>query len=272
VAQEKKVPGGSQSRDGGGRVKRISRWSALLLAVLLTCQFPLRAGFGNNFVYGQLKYPGAWDPYPEAHQRILQMVRTMTNIPVSPDRNVVTLGDPAIFETPFLLIKGNGAFDLSADEKIRLKEYIDRGGFVFADDTLADYEGAFGKSIKRLMSELFPDKAFQRLPLDHAVYRSFFLLRSVAGRRISENFMEGLDVGSSGLAGGRTAVIYCPNDLLGAWMQDNLGHYVFPCEPGGESQRWNSFKLMINVIYFSLTGTYKKDAIHQPFIEKKLEF
>ena len=41
-------------------------------------------------------------------------------------------------------------------------------------------------------------------------------------------------------------------------------------EPGGEAQRWESIKLTLNVIYFSLTGTYKKDAIHQPFIEMKL--
>jgi hypothetical protein len=57
---------------------------------------------------------------------------------------------------------------------------------------------------------------------------------------------------------------------MGAWIKDNLGQYVYSCEPGGEAQRWESFKLALNVVYFSLTGTYKKDAIHQPFIEKKL--
>jgi len=55
-------------------------------------------------------------------------------------------------------------------------------------------------------------------------------------------------------------------------MKDHLGKYVYSCEPGGEAQRWETFKLTINLIYFSITGTYKKDAIHQPFIEKKLRY
>lgn len=228
------------------------------------------AGTGNQFVFVQLKYNGAWDPYPSIHEPILQMVRSMTNIAFSPERRVVTLQDDSFFNAPFLIVAGNNSLPFSGADKIQLKQFIDRGGLVFFDDTLADPKGPFAQSVRLLMAELYPDKTFQRLGMDHALFRSFFLLRNVAGRRISQKYLEGLDV-STALGGeGRTAVIYCPNDLLGSWMKDRLGKYVSSCEPGGEPQRWESFKLTINLIYFSLTGTYKRDAIHQPFIEMKL--
>lgn len=256
----------------------IKKFAVAMLLMTLVAS-PIFPGTGNNFVYAQLKYDGAWDPYPNVHDRIFQMVKSLTNIPFEPERKVVTLSGPELFEQPFLLIKGNSELRFSKDEKLQLKEFIDRGGFVFIDDTVGDPKGPFAESVRRLMAELYPDRAFQKLPLDHALFRAFFLLRNVAGRRISEKYLEGLDVSASlegapeseGARGeGRTAVVYCPNDLLGAWVKDNLGKYTFSCEPGGETQRWEAFKLTINVIYFSLTGTYKKDAVHQPFIEMKL--
>jgi len=239
------------------------------LALIVACGLAF-AGSGNRFVYGQLKHDGAWDPYPGVHERVFDTLRSMTNIPYDPQRRDVNLTDAALFETPFLLVKGNSALHFSKEEKTRLRRYIDRGGFVIFDDTLADVRGPFAGSVRALMAELYPDRPFHKLPPDHAVYRSFFLLRNAAGRRISDRSLEGLDLGGDGGAQARTAALYCPNDMMGAWMRDNLGQYSFTCEPGGEGQRWETFKLTVNIIYLSLTGTYKKDAIHQPFIEMKL--
>jgi hypothetical protein len=227
-------------------------------------------GKGNQFVLSQLKHDGAWDPYPLAYEKIFQMIQQMTNIPFDANRKIVSLGDNEVFNSPFLFVKGNSRLNLSSQEKRNLKQFIDRGGFVFFDDTLADPQGEFSKSVRNLLQELYPSKNMYRLPVDHALYRSFFLLRNVSGRRISQKYLEGMDVDSAKGGETRTAVLYSSNDLLGAWMKDNFDHYVFECEPGGEPQRWESFKLTINIIYFSLTGTYKKDAVHQPFIEMKL--
>jgi len=241
---------------------------ALVLALVFLGS--VHAGEGNRFVFAQLKHKGAWDPYPTVHQAILKIVAQMTNIPHVKRRKDVSLTEPGLFEVPFLVIKGNSPLVLSKKEKQQLKKYIDRGGFVFIDDTLAEPNGPFADSIRSLMKELYPSERFHALPQDHAIFRAFFLLRKVAGRRVSSRVLEGLEVGGQGGGESRTAVVFCPNDLFGAWVKDNLGGYAYSCEPGGETQRWESFKLTINVIYFSITGTYKKDAVHQPFIERKL--
>lgn len=245
---------------------------AALACVLVFFTVLASAEQGNRFVYTQLKYNGNWDPYPTAHNGLFEMILNTTNIPLAKERRVVDLLNPNLFETTALVVKGNEKFSLSAREKTALKQFIDRGGFVFFDDTLGQSKGPFGESVRALLRELYPDRPLEKISSDHAVYRSFFLMRNVSGRRISEKFLEGLDIGGQGGGEERTAVIYSANDLLGAWVKDNFGQYVFSCEPGGEAQRWEAFKLMVNIVYFSITGTYKKDAIHQPFIERKLGF
>lgn len=250
----------------------MKRFILICILVFLGFTKPLMSGHGNRFVLSQLKYDGDWDPYPQIYGAIFDEIEKLTDIPVYREREIVTLNDDRHYEYPFLLVMGNSELRLTEEQKQRLRRFIDRGGFVFFDDSLADTAGPFGRSVKTLMEQLYPSRSFYFLPPDHAVYRSFFLLRKTAGRKMSRPAMEGLDIGGQGGGENRTAVIYCPNDLMGSWMKDNLGQYLFPCEPGGELQRWEAFKLTINVIYFSLTGTYKKDAVHQPFIEQKLGY
>jgi hypothetical protein len=238
--------------------------------LLLLIPSPSKAGVGDRFAYNQLQYQGLWDPYPEVADSVLEMIKSMTNINPLPERRVVRVSDPAFFESPFLLVKGSAELRFTADEKNRIKRFLDGGGFILFDDTLAHPKSPFSDSVRSLLKEIYPDRPFQRLSPDHAIFRSFFLLRNAAGRRMAQNFLEGIDVGGQGGGEGRTAVVLSVNDLLGAWARDPSGAYIHPCEPGGEPQRWDSFKLTLNLVYFSLTGTYKKDAIHQPFIEKKL--
>jgi hypothetical protein len=105
------------------------RWAIPVL--LLSLPVSLFAKNGNKFVLAQLEHEGAWDPYPGVDQRILQSIKQMTNIPFAPQRSRVSLDTDDVFEQPFLLIKGNSALSFNEGEKRRLKQFIDRGGFVF---------------------------------------------------------------------------------------------------------------------------------------------
>ena len=124
--------------------------------------------------------------------------------------------------------------------------------------------GSFDDSFRSEMKALFPEKSLAVIPRDHAVFPSFYLLRAVGGRRQARTTLEGLEVA------GRVAVIYSHSDILGACAKDLFGSFLFECVPGGEAQRWESENLMMNIILYSVTGTYKTDSIHKPFIEDKL--
>lgn len=222
---------------------------------------------GNRFVLAQLKTSASeteWDPYPLAARDVLSFLKQTTSIRAVSERRIVSLSDPALFQSPFILFSGSGQFSPNREEREALKRYLSAGGFLFVEDRSGESGGSFDHSFRAELKKMFPDKGLALLPREHAVYRSFYLLRSVGGRRLTRNYLEGLEIG------GRTALLYSQNDVLGAWAKDLLGNYLFSCSPGGEAQRWEAQKLMVNVILYSLTGTYKTDQIHLPFIEEKL--
>jgi hypothetical protein len=222
---------------------------------------------GNRFALAQLKIKGdqvQWDPYPFAARDILAFLQQTTSLKAVQERRIVALGDPMLFQSPFVIYSGSGKRSWSREEREILKKYLTGGGFLFVEDRAGEKGGSFDYSFRSELKTLFPEKTLAILPREHAVFRSFYLLRSVGGRKLTNNFLEGLDID------GRTALIYSQNDILGAWAKDLLGNFLFPCSPGGEAQRWESQKLMMNIILYSVTGTYKTDSIHIPFIEDKL--
>ncbi len=244
-------------------------WTTTVFGLLVVLGRPpaLCVELGNKFVLAQLKTKGdinAWDPYPLAALDILEFLSRTTSVESVSQRRVVSLDDPLLFETPFLIYSGWGQIAWSKKERDILKKYLSGGGFLFIEDRSGEKGGSFDYSLRVQIKELFPEKTLEILPREHAVYRAYYLLRSVGGRKLTNNYLEGVEVG------GRTALVYSQNDILGAWAKDLMGNYLFTCNPGGEAQRWESEKLMLNIILYSVTGTYKTDSIHTPFIEKKL--
>lgn len=246
------------------------RLGPLLLAVLPMAMGGGKTSFagavmpGNDFVYAQLKHDGDWDPHPGAWDHIAPFVRQNTSLSPSPERRVVAADDPRLFQSPFLALLGRGAVALSDRELDRLRAYLAGGGFLLVDCSDAERNGPFARSLLPALAGLFPGASWENLPRDHAVFRSFFLLRAAAGRRAADPDLKALKIQ------GRVAAVYCANDLHGAWARDPLGRPLYACEPGGETQRQEAMRGTLNILLFSVTGTYKTDAIHQPFIERKL--
>jgi len=234
------------------------------LAVVAAPAAPRAETTINRFVFVQLQHDGDWDPYPRVWEQAGAYLERTTSVTPWPQRQTLRLDDPRLFEAPFLLLAGRGAVNFSERELFQLRNYLSGGGMLFIDNTEAEKNSPFARSALALGERLFPGTTWETLPANHAVFRSFFLLRGAAGRRLADPSLKGLRVQD------RVAVVYSPNDVLGAWALDPLGKPLHPCEPGGEIQRADSFKLLINVFLFSLTGTYKTDAIHQPFLERKL--
>ena len=132
------------------------------------------------------------------------------------------------------------------------------------DDAAGRLASGFDASFRREAAKLVPGSPLVRLAADHSIFRSYYLLRSVQGRKIISPFLEGIHVAD------RTPLIYCRNDLGGAWMRNALGRWSFECVPGGESQRGAAFRLGVNMVLYALTINYKHDQVHAPFIRKRL--
>ncbi len=249
---------------------RRSFLSSGLLALASTLLFLRGRALGRapfpQFFFAQVKYRGGeWDPNPQFVEAITEELELRTSIDGEKERRVTTLRESDLFFYPFLYMAGKYEFEpFTPQERETLRRYLTFGGFLLAEDTLGAKGFGFDRAFRNEMKKVLPEQEMKRLPLEHSVYRSFYLLNSIGGRQRVNSYLEGITVDNW------TPVIYSQNDLAGAWARDKFGQWVNECLPGGESQRSSAFKTGINIIVYSLTGDYKKDVIHHPFIQKRL--
>ncbi len=220
----------------------------------------------DRFVFAQLRYQGGdWDPNPMAHGALVDEVMARTSVEAARERKVLTPGSREIFSHPFLYMAGRDAFEPFREaERENLRTFLESGGTLLADDSAGHAGGGFDAAFREDMKRLVPKRELRRLQSNHTVYRSFYLVRQVGGRRIVYPYLQGVQIGDV------TPVIYCRNDLGGAWEKDPAGNWVNTCEPGGESQRQEAFKLGVNTVLYALTANYKQDKIHLPFIKRRV--
>lgn len=225
-----------------------------------------RAKTNPQFFFAQIQYRGGeWDPNSQFAKPMAEELELRTSIKAFPERRVTTIADPDIFYYPFLYLAGKYDFDpFTAEEQQILRRLLAYGGFLLAEDVMGARGFGFDRVFRREIQKIFPNHPLRRLPPDHSVYQSFYLLDTIGGRQRVNPYLEGIVIDNW------TPVIYCQNDLAGAWAKDKFGKWINECVPGGELQRHAAFKAGINIIVYSLTGDYKKDIVHHPFIQRRL--
>lgn len=115
----------------------------------------------------RLQYDGGGDWYanPSSLPNLLAAIRQRTALPVEATEARVTLMDDRLWDYPFLHMTGHGNVKFSDEEVKRLREYLERGGFLHADDNYG-LDESFRREIKRV----FPDRELVDVPLSHPIY------------------------------------------------------------------------------------------------------
>ena len=106
--------------------------------------------------------------------------------------------------TPVLFLSGSDGLALTPDQERNLREYVNQGGFIFAEACCGDV--GFDRAFRSLMQKLFPDNSLRLLPSDHPVW--------YAEEKVDPQYLRplyGID------ACCRTSVVYCPQDLSCYW-------------------------------------------------------
>jgi hypothetical protein len=220
----------------------------------------------SRFNFCQIIYRGNWDPRPRASRRLLSSLDIRTSVRVSFDRKTLNIADPDLFLYPFLYLAGDREFDPFTDkERKRLRRFLRLGGTILIDDTSGEENSTFDTQIREEIREILPEYPLKQLPREHVIFKSFYLLHSASGRKMVKPYLEGVTFEDED----RTSIIYSRNDLGGAWSEDEFGRWQYECIPGGEAQRELAFRLGINIVVYVLTGNYKKDQIHTPFIRQR---
>lgn len=227
---------------------------------------PILAGAAgpSDLVVGQLKTSGNWNPRPNGIRRLLWEVAQRTSIEVVLDPAAIEPSDQAMFRHPFLYWGGSGAVSPFSDEAVRrVRRHITYGGTMLIDSADAEPGGLFDSAVRRELKRIFPRERLAQISNDHVIYKTFFLVDYQAGRTIRVPYLEGVSIEK------RMAVIYCQNDLSGAWSRDSFGRWEYEVTPGGERQREMAFRLGINLVMYAMCLDYKDDQVHVPFIVKR---
>ena len=152
---------------------------------------------GNRFGDG-----GGWGvDYPRADVNLTIRLSELTRTVVSrdaagePNHFVVRLTDEALFQCPFVMMTEVGAAYLDDEEAARLREYLLKGGFLWADDFWGSYAWEhWADQIRRVLPPAeFP---IVDLPADHPLFRTQFEIARVP-QIPSINFWMGSGGGTS---------------------------------------------------------------------------
>lgn len=221
----------------------------------------------SKFRFGQLLLGGAKaGPRPTALRRLAWEIDKRTSIAIELAPALVTPTSETLHETPFLYLAGERELELPSPAGIdALRRYLTFGGFLLIDSAEGTAGGAFDSTVRKLIAAIFPPptKALEVVSSEHVVYKSFYLLDRPLGRLALSPAMEGVTRDN------RLVAAYVTNDLGGAWARDDLGHYDFPCEPGGDRQRELAYRMGVNFAMYALCLDYKSDQVHVPVIMKR---
>lgn len=220
-------------------------------------------------VVGRLMYPSAggrrgfadwhygntgWtDDYPRGDRKLVQMLRRNTNINVRAVEQPVSLDDGNdIFYWPFLIAGMAQSWELSDAQAALLREYLERGGFLFCDSFFGEDSWYY---YEESMQRVFPDREIRDLTDDEIIFHVAFELPGMT--RVSiPHIREAL--GGFKMGGpphwrgvfddsGRLMVLIAHNNDVGdgwQWADD-------PRYPGDEANR--ALRIGSNVAVYALT-------------------
>lgn len=244
---------------------------SILLFVFIVFVLPIMAADPPavdppEFVFARLVYSsgargffgrgGTWaTDYPEADYKFMYGIKRLSGIRVQEEENPVPIMDPDLFEYPFVYAVEVGYMNLSMPEAERLREYLLRGGFLYADDFWGLDEW---QSFMWQMRKVFPDRVVEPLPLSHEVFHTFYDIDTVmqipvvrlgcAGGRTWEDPSD-TKPGIFGIKDdhGRLMVLITYNSDLGdawEWMDE-------PCYP--EKYSGQAYRMGLNFIIYAMT-------------------
>jgi hypothetical protein len=164
--------------------------------------------------------------------------------------------------------------DLGETAVHRINDYMERGGTILFDlrepsigASLYGRTSSAVQALRRLTRDLeMPPLA--PIPPDHVITKSFYLMQEFPGGYSGATLW--VEVTEGRVNDGVASVIIGSNDWTRAWAVTESGQPMFAVVPGGERQREMAYRFGVNLMMYVLTGNYKADQVHIPFILERL--
>jgi len=177
------------------------------------------------FTVGQVVHGGDWRPHKVAWAKVLEQLHQKAGLQAYSRALPISLDAESPFQAQMLYLTGVQDVALSREAKQKLRDYLARGGFLFAEAACGSER--FDRSFRKLVAELFPDEELRVLPVGHELYEAGEPLGAVRyspsvrqrDPELTRPVLEFIEVD------GRAVLVYSAYDLSSAID----GHPCFTC-------------------------------------------
>ncbi|MBI3440796.1 MAG: DUF4159 domain-containing protein [Proteobacteria bacterium] len=163
--------------------------------------------------------------------------------------------------------------ELSVAAARNIQNYLSQGGMIIFDTRDGQFGGSQdsatpGARQLRKLTQRIQIPELIVVPSDHILTRSFYLLDEFPGRYSGGKLW--VEKEPSPHHDSVTSVVIGDNDWAAAWSKDAGDQSRYEIEPGGERQREIAYRFGINLVMGALTGSYKADQVHVPYILERI--
>ena len=161
-----------------------------------------------------------------------------TAISTSRRFHAVKLASDELFGFPMVIMTGEGAFELTDEERENFVHYIRRGGFLLASASCSSQD--WERSFRKEMAIMFPDIPLAAIGMDHPIFHTVYDIHELEAGHQEPRPLEGISIG------GRLGVIYSQDGL-------NDTHHTEGCCCCGGNEIGNSIQINVNILAYALT-------------------
>lgn len=151
--------------------------------------------------------------------------------------HAVKLSSDEMYNFPLVIMTGEGAFELTAEERTNLKSFVERGGFVLASAGCSSPE--WDRSLRREITAVFAPLSLAALAMDHPLFHTVYDIDELKAKHGKPRPLEGITIN------GRLAIVYAQDGL------NDTAHTQGCCCCGG-NEIANAIQVNVNILAYAL--------------------
>lgn len=187
-----------------------------------------------NLIYGAGKTSVCFSP------QFLTELGDRTEIATHDKFVPVAMEAPELFEHPFVVMTGEGAFTLTDEQRANLREYLTQGGFMVASAGCSNTRWA--NSFTAEIEQLFPDAPLKELDLSHPIFHTVHDIDALDCKKSNgQATLYGLELD------GKIALVFSSDGL------NDTGNAGANCCCCGGNEIRNARRVNVNLLAYALT-------------------
>lgn len=191
-----------------------------------------------------------WNGHSNGDLNLIETINRHTSINIDPNWYIADIAKlEELTRHPFIFMHSELPPELTDAERANLREYLLRGGFLFAEDCVngkhrtqgwSGYGDLFFRRMRDELPRIVPEAQFERLPNDHPVFHSLYDIRNGLPH------MQGIAHGLHGLTlNGRVLALLSPSDTHCGWTNGD--------EWFGRGMTTATLRMGANIYVFAMT-------------------